>query len=94
MDENSKMAYRSATRYRCPSFSNSAITQSVTQGMPAGNVKERRRQSMHTLTFGVEAVHHPADQLQLVLQAEINEVGINKNTVWRYKSIVVLQKER
>jgi len=30
--------HRRATRYRCPSFSSSAITQSVTHGMPAKHI--------------------------------------------------------
>lgn len=46
------------------------------------------------LTFGVQTIHHATDQFQLILKAEIDEIGINENTVWRYKSGVVRQKQR
>ena len=46
------------------------------------------------LTFGEEAVHHAADELELVLEGKVDEVGINEDTVWRYKGVVVLQEQR
>lgn len=40
-------------------------------------------------TFGVEAIHHATNQLKLVLQAEVYEVGVDKNAVGWYKSSVM-----
>jgi hypothetical protein len=46
------------------------------------------------LTFCIQTIHHATDQLQLILDTEVDEVGINKHTVWRNKSRVVRQKQR
>ncbi len=40
-------------------------------------------------TFGVEAVHHSTDELQLVLQGKVDEIGVDKNAVrWCERCIV------
>ena len=46
------------------------------------------------LTFGVQAVHHPANELQLILQAEVDEVGIDENAVGGHERSVVREEER
>lgn len=45
------------------------------------------------LTFSEETIHHPAYELDLVLEAEVDEIGINKNTIWGYECVVVLQEK-
>ena len=44
------------------------------------------------LTLRIQTIHHAADQLQLVLQAKVDEVGINQHAVRRYESGVVLEE--
>jgi len=86
---------RSATRKRCPSFSSSAITQSVTQGMPSRTIRALicfNRRIYRIRTFRIQTVHHSADQLQLVLQTKINEIGVNENTVRWDEGRVVCQE--
>ena len=64
------IAYRRATRYRCPSFSSSAMTQSVIHGIPlmrAINTIMLDIDRSLQLTFGVETVHHSTDKFQLIL---------------------------
>ena len=46
------------------------------------------------LTFSVQAVHHAADELQLVLKAEVDEIRVNQNPVRWYESRVMLQEKR
>lgn len=46
-----------------------------------------------SLAFCVKTVHHGADKLQLVLQTEVDEVGINKDAVWGYQGGVVRQEQ-
>lgn len=43
-------------------------------------------------TFCEKTVHHSTDKFQLVLQAKVNEVGINEDSVWRYEGSVVCKK--
>ncbi len=45
-------------------------------------------------TFCVQAVHHPADELQLVLQAKVDKVRVNEDLVRRCESCVVCEEER
>ena len=45
-----------------------------------------------TLTLCIEAVHHTADELELVLQAEVDEIRVNENTIWRYEGVIVLKE--
>lgn len=45
------------------------------------------------LTFCVQTVHHAADKLELILEAEVDEIGVDKNSVWRNKGGVVLKEE-
>lgn len=33
--------------------------------------------------FGIEAIHHAADEVELVLKAEVDEVGVDEDTVGR-----------
>lgn len=73
------------------------MTQSVTHGMPKGESKclvRKRGRAVSLLTFGEQAVHHAADELEFVLKRKVDEVGIDENTVWRYKGVVVLQEQR
>jgi hypothetical protein len=44
------------------------------------------------LTFRVKTVHHPTYELQLVLQTEVYEIGIDKHAIWWYKGSVMRQK--
>ena len=66
-------AHLNATRYLCPSFSNSAMTQSVTHGMPEElNVNDVRPQASgvvggQILTLCIQTIHHPAYEFQFVL---------------------------
>ena len=46
------------------------------------------------LTFCIETIHHAADELQLILQAEVDEVGVYEDTIWGHKGRVVLQEQR
>ena len=87
----------SATLNFDPSFSSSAITQSVIQGTPGrkqdvnlkyGNGKVR----MELLTLSIEAVHHALSDVQLVLDGKIDEVGINQDVIWRTQLCVVLEE--
>lgn len=43
-------------------------------------------------TFRIEAVHHALNQLDLVLQAKVDEVGIHEHTVRRSQRRVVLEE--
>ena len=43
-------------------------------------------------TLSVQAVHHTADKFQLILKGEVDEVGVNKNPVWRNKGGVVSEE--
>lgn len=61
----------------------------VKRGHEAGCGRRRRAEK---LTFSVEAVHHAANKLQFVLQAEVDEVGVDEDAVWRNKGGVVLQE--
>jgi hypothetical protein len=94
-------AYRSATRYRCPNFSSSAMTQSVTQGIPWTWRRGKKIVSGHSilwiclrkLTFCIQAIHHTAHQLQFVLKTKVDKICIDKNAVWRNKCGVVCEKQ-
>jgi hypothetical protein len=44
-------------------------------------------------TFRKKAVHHATDKFEFVLQTEIDEVGINQDTVRRDKGGVMGQEE-
>lgn len=81
---------RSATRNLGPSFSSSAMTQSVTQGMPVWFCQDGGgERTGYGHTFRVETVHHPTDEFQLVLQGEVYEIGIDEDAVRRCESCVV-----
>jgi hypothetical protein len=45
-------------------------------------------------TLGIQAVHHTTDELQLILEAKVDEVGINKNSVGWNKGRVVSEEKR
>lgn len=51
-----------------------------------------RRMGNRGPTFGVKAIHHARYEFQLVLQTEIDEVGINENFVRWTESGIVRQK--
>ena len=53
------------------------------------NTSQRR-----LLTFCIQTIHHATNQFQLILETEVDEVGINEYTVWWNKSRVVRQKQR
>lgn len=42
--------------------------------------------------FGVEAVHHPLNELDFILEAEVNKVGIHQNAVGRSQGGIVLKE--
>jgi hypothetical protein len=43
-------------------------------------------------TFSIKAIHHSAYELQLILKAEVDKIGVDKHTVWWDKCSVMLQK--
>lgn len=43
--------------------------------------------------FGVQAVHHRLDQLELLLDAEVDEVGVDEDGVGGAERFVVLEEE-
>lgn len=45
-------------------------------------------------TFGIKAIHHATNKLQLVLKAKVDEIGVDEHTIWRYKLRIVREKER
>jgi len=47
-------------------------------------------------TLSIQAIHHAADKdkLQLVLQAEIDKICVNKDSVWRHKFCIVGEEHR
>ena len=45
-------------------------------------------------TLSIEAVHHTADKFELILEREIDEIGVNENPVWRNKGGVVSEEQR
>jgi hypothetical protein len=45
-------------------------------------------------TFSIQAVHHAANKLQLVLKAEIDKIGVDKDSVRRNKGRVVVEEKR
>lgn len=53
-----------------------------------------RRIKQQARTFCVQAIHHTANELQFILYAEVDEVRINKHTIRRCKSSIVLKEER
>lgn len=54
------------------------------QGLRIGRSVER--------TFCEQTIHHSTDKFQLVLQAKVDEVGIDKDSVWRYEGCVVCKE--
>jgi len=44
-------------------------------------------------TLGVEAVHHAADEVELVLQAEVDEIGVDENAIGRYQGGIVCEEK-
>lgn len=53
----------------------------------------RVRNGARAVTFGVETVHHAAHELELVLQTEVDEVGVDEDAVWRDEGGVVCEEE-
>jgi hypothetical protein len=44
-------------------------------------------------TFGIQAIHHATNKLQLVLKAEIDKIGVDKDSVrWNKGRVVVEEK--
>jgi hypothetical protein len=92
----------SAIRYRGPSFSNSANTQSVIVGIPTENNADRRVSFLFLfpmrlvllsicrsvgpclgLTLRHQTIHHPLDQLDLVLERKVDKVCIYQYAIRR-----------
>lgn len=46
-----------------------------------------------SLTFGIETVHHPLYNIQLVLNGEVDEVSVNKDMVGGTQLHVVLEEQ-
>jgi len=44
-------------------------------------------------TLGIQAVHHTANKLQLVLKAEVDKIGVDKDSVRRDKGCVVREEK-
>lgn len=44
--------------------------------------------------LGVEAIHHILDDIEFTFYAEVDEIGIDDNVVWRTQLRVVLEEER
>ena len=45
-------------------------------------------------TFGIQTIHHPAGELQLILQAEVDEICVYEDSIWWYKFCVVGKEHR
>lgn len=45
------------------------------------------------IAFGVKAVHHGGEHLQLVLYGMGEEIRIDQNTIWGHQGLVVLEEE-
>jgi hypothetical protein len=69
------------------------MTQSVTHGIPATALRHPNAM-LETPTFGIQAVHHTTNELQLVLKAKVDEVGIDKNSVWWNKGRIMGKEKR
>ena len=86
---------RRAMRYFGPSFSNSAMTQSVTHGMPnLGRVRLHSTRAKVGQTFRIEAIHHATNQLQLVLETKVDKVGVDEDPIRWSECGIVGQEER
>jgi hypothetical protein len=92
-----------ARRYFGPSFSNSASTQSEMVGIPTHCqlIPSRSRSSVESepdsiwyrqLTLRHQAVHHPLDELDLVLDGKVDKVGIHQDAV-RWAEVGIVRKE-
>ena len=46
-----------------------------------------------SLTFGIETVHHPLNNIQFVLNGEVDEVGVNKDMIGGTQLHVVLEEQ-
>lgn len=44
-------------------------------------------------TFGVETVHHSANEFKLILQTEVDEVGVDEDAVWWTKGSIMRQEQ-
>ena len=46
------------------------------------------------LTFGVEAIHHALDKLHAILETEIDEIGIDKDSIWGNECFIMCKEKR
>lgn len=46
------------------------------------------------LTLGVQGIHHTLDHIHPVLEREVDEIGIDDNTIRWYEGLIVGQEER
>lgn len=45
------------------------------------------------ITFCAEAVHHAFYDVQLVLDGEVDEIGVNQDEIGRPQLVIVLEKQ-
>jgi len=45
-------------------------------------------------TFGIEAIHHSLNHVELVLNGKVDEVSVDNDLVWGTKRLVMAEKER
>jgi hypothetical protein len=62
--------YRSATRYLCPSFSSSAMTQSVTHGIPGGSKRCSNAESRNIIATYTSHKDNPSSQISTPVCSE------------------------
>ena len=80
--------YLRATLYFIPSFSISAITQSVIHGMPGGMrlqqkinyeimIRLSKGRLAIVLTFCIQTIHHRLNNVQFGFDGEVDEIGVD-----------------
>lgn len=57
------------------------------------NVQLHSTRAMTVRTLCEQTIHHAADKFELVLEAEVDKVGIDEDAVRRYKGVVMLQEQ-
>jgi hypothetical protein len=56
-------------------------------------VTGRRQEGEEARTFSIEAVHHARNEFKLVLEGEVDEVGVDENAVGRDEGGIMCQEQ-
>jgi hypothetical protein len=94
-----RRAYLRANRYLGPNFSNSARTQSVIVGIPFHQPRskylpgKRAKDGGERHTFSHQTIHHSLYQFDFILNWKIDEIRIDKYSVWRSKICIMRQEQ-